>query len=275
MRLIFADDSRQNSPSRPGMGPLVTIGGISVDAEDVRALSDSIDTICAQFGFPQNQEFKWSPGRELWMRDNLIGEKRREFFASIIQLLAERQVVALVVIEDTRCARATDAPSPEMDVTTLFLERIDNQCARRNCYGLVVADRPSGGRSDEDTFLADCLETLQTGTGYVIPSRIAHNVISTPSKLSRLLQAADLITSCTLAVVSGERQYAPPIFDAIRGLLDNDRLRIGGYGLKIHPDYKYANLYYWLVGDKYIMRWSIGYPLPMVNCPYNADPFVL
>jgi hypothetical protein len=45
MKLIFADDSRQNNPSRPGMGPLVAIGGLSVDAEDVRSLNDSIDAI--------------------------------------------------------------------------------------------------------------------------------------------------------------------------------------------------------------------------------------
>ena len=275
MRLIFADDSRQNTPSRPGMGPLVAIGGLSVDAEDVRSLNDSIEAICAQFGFPKNQEFKWSPGRELWMRDKLVGGQRQEFFKAILRLLADKQVVALIVIEDTRCARATDAPTPEMDVTTLFLERVNNQCARRSCYGFVVTDRPSGARSDEDTFLAACLEALQTGTEYVIPSRIAHNVISTPSKLSRLLQVADLLTSCTLAVVSGERQYAPPVFDTIRSILENDGFRIGGCGLKIHPDYNYANLYHWLAGDEYFMRGSVRQPLPMSSRSYSVDPFVV
>ena len=41
-----------------------------------------------------------------------------------------------------------------------------------------------------------------------------------------------------------------------------DRQRIGGVGLKIHPDLRYANLYYWLVGDDVIFKGWNGFPLP-------------
>jgi hypothetical protein len=62
----------------------------------------------------------------------------------------------------------------------------------------------------------------------------------------RLLQTADLITSFTLAMVSGEDRHSAPIFGLIKFLLMSEMGRIGGVGLKIHPDYVYANLYRWL-----------------------------
>ena len=187
---FFADDSRQRTPSRPGMGPLVAIGGVNVPAEEVGNIGRCLDDVCARFGFPPNEEFKWSPGRELWMRTNLTGDSRGEFFLAVLECLTNKDVVALVVIEDTSYNTATGAPTAEADVTTMFLERVDQQCARGGSHGFVVVDRPGGGRGDENAFLADCLETLQSGTTYIKPSHIAHNVVSTPSKLSRLVQVA-------------------------------------------------------------------------------------
>ena len=57
--------------------------------------------------------------------------------------------------------------------------------------------------------------------------------------------------SCTTAFVSGETQYSPTTFKSILPLLDRDGFsgRIGGVGLKIHPDYIYKNLYYWLLDE--------------------------
>jgi pimeloyl-ACP methyl ester carboxylesterase len=52
VRLIFIDDSRQNSPSRPGMGPLVATGGLIVPAQNVRNLEASLNGACQRFGFP-------------------------------------------------------------------------------------------------------------------------------------------------------------------------------------------------------------------------------
>ena len=270
---FFADDSRQRNPSRPGMGHLIAIGGINVPAEEVGEIGRCLDNLCAEFGFPPNEEFKWSPGREFWMRNNLIGERRQDFFLKVLGLLAVKDVVALVVVEDVTMNKATSASTPEMDVTSMFLERVDQQCGRGGSDGFVIVDRPGGDRTDEDTFLANCLETLQSGTKYVKPTRIAHNVLSTPSKLSRLLQVADLVTSCTLSMVAGETQYAPPVFEAIKPLLDQSTGRVGGYGLKLHPDYKFANLYYWLVGDTHYWRRNAGFPMPLKDRPYSDDPF--
>lgn len=273
MRIFFADDSRQRNPTRPGMGPLVAIGGISIPFREVYDTGRQIDEICGEFGFPPNQEFKWSPGKELWMRTQLIGSQRQIFLSSVIELILGKDVKAIVVIEDSGCARATAASNAELDVTKMFLERVDQLCGRSRCQGLVVVDRPSGNRKDEDAFLFECLETLQSGTNYLKPKRIVHNVLSTPSKLSRLLQAADIIVGSTLAFVSGENHYAPPIFELIKGMLDCSYNRIGGYGVKIHPDYKYCNLYHWLLGDESFWRGNSGSKMPLARSPYSRDPF--
>lgn len=272
---FFADDARQRKPSRPGLGQLVAIGGINVPAESVREIDEQLNVLCAEYSFPPGQEFKWSPGRELWMHKNLTDSRRLNFIKRVMEALTQHEAMALIVIEDTNYATATGAKTPELDVTKLFLERVNHQCTSGDSHGFVIVDRPSGDRRDEDGFLADCLETLHTGTRYVKPTRIAHNVLSAPSHMSRLLQAADVVTSCTLAVVAGETQYAPPVFEMIKPLLDQGIGHIGGYGLKLHPDYRLANLYHWLVGDTHYWRGGAGAPLPLRTRPYFTDPFVV
>lgn len=273
MDLFFADDSRQKSPSRPEMGSLVAIGGLHVPDKSVRTLERAIGTLCTDCGFPPGQMFKWSPGEELWMRTSLVEDRRRDFFNSVLTLAAMSEVTATVIIEDTGYQCATpDAPSPEVDVTRLFLERVEHLLKRKGAEGVVVVDRPSGGRADEDKFLANCLETVQSGTGYVKPERIVINVVSTPSKLVRLLQVADVITACTVAFVGGEDRHSPGVFPSIKRILDRQSGRIGGVGLKIHPDTRYANLYHWLLGDNSFYKQQVGVKLPSTAYPYSAGP---
>lgn len=272
MDLVFADDARQNSPSRAGMGPLVAIGGIHVPSAVVGYLEKQIDSLCIDFGFPTGEQFKWSPGRGLWMRDNLVSTRREEFFNGALSLIREHGAVAIVVVEDASRATATGAPTAEVDVTRLFLERVHRRLGAVDSEGIVVVDRPSGGRADEDAFLSDCLETLQNGTDYVKPERIALNPLPTPSKFIRLLQVADVVTSCTVATIGGEDCFAPPVFEMIKPILQNDMGRIGGVGLKLHPDFRYANLYHWLLGDAYFYKMGIGYPLPLPGSPYSSGP---
>jgi hypothetical protein len=65
-----------------------------------------------------------------------------------------------------------------------------------------------------------------------------------------------------------EATFSPAIFQRILPLLDRTTDRIGGFGLKIHPDHKYANLYHWLVGDTTFK----GASLPSGSHPYAIDP---
>jgi len=272
MYFFFVDDSMQNNPSRPGMGPIIALGGIRVRADYVSSLESSLQAICDNTGFPQGEEFKWSPGRELWMRDYLVEESRSHFFIKILEELDDYDVVATVVLEDANCNKAEPrCSSSQEDVTLLFLERVQRQLQRAEVEGIIIADRPSGGRSDEDNYLFYTLESIQQGTSYVGMDNIMINVVSTPSKYIRLLQAADLVTSCITNFVCGESNYSPPVFKFILPLLDKQSERIGGFGLKIHPDYKYMNLYYWLLNDDYCRKGYVQKHLPNDEFPYKGD----
>ncbi|MHC4661478.1 MAG: DUF3800 domain-containing protein [Planctomycetota bacterium] len=272
MLIYFADDSRQRKPTAEKMGPLVAIGGICIADENLRNAITEIDSLCAESGFPPGEEFKWSPGRELWMRNNLKGSGRLKFFLSLLEILKDKEVKVTVIISEEGCETATKADSCEFDIANMFIERVDRQFKQRRTQGLIVVDRPGGGRRSEDTFLAKCLETLQSGTEYVKPTNIAHNIFLTPSKLSRMLQAADVVTSCALARVSGETLFSPAVFKEELKLLYRDGNRIGGVGLKIHPDYKYANLYHWILNDSHFLKGMRGIPYPLKWRPYSSGP---
>jgi hypothetical protein len=176
-------------------------------------------------------------------------------------------VKAMVVIEDTDHRTAGGAETHEEDVVNLFLERA-NLALGSGRHGLVIVDTPSGNRSDETRFLGRCLDTIQRGTPYVRFERIALNVIATNSGLVRLLQLADVVTSSTLAYVGGETQYSPTVYEAIKPMIRSDYGRIGGIGVKIHPDGRYANLYHWLLGDELFVRFQTGMPMPLRGFPY-------
>lgn len=260
------------NPTRPGVGPLLATGGVYVSDYAVNDLENSLNNLCLTFGFPVNEEFKWSPGRECWMRDNLVGIRRTEFFHTAIGLARERNVKAIVVVEDTHQNTATDAQTAEMDVTNLLLERVHGELKGAGSHGVFISDRPGGDRDRETRFLTDCLETLSSGTDYVQFEKFAINAVSTPSKLVRLIQLADVITSCTTAFIAGEHKYSPPVFGEIRELFVRNLGRVGGCGLKIHPDFRYANLYHWLVGDTQLVRYPGAFDLPLKNYPYYEGP---
>lgn len=268
MYIAFADDSRQKNPSRPGMNQLVGIGGILVPSEKAANLEKEIGEICRSFGFPYGEAFKWSPSPDMWMRDNLTGEMRTEFFRSVLELLYRSEVKAIVVAEDITSNTATGSANHELDATILFLERVHNFLSKKNSFGIVVVDRPGGDRRDEEKFLLSCLETLKSGTRYVRFFRISH-IFSGASRLHRLLQAADLITACTLSFIAGHEAYTHDLFMDIKKLLGcSVDGSVGGRGLKIHPDRRYVNLYHWLLGDIYYWKMNVGVDLPMKGRPY-------
>lgn len=143
----------------------------------------------------------------------------------------------------------------------MFLERAQNHLALET-HAIVIANRPSGGRKAETEFLATALSSLREGTSYTKLDKLAL-AVSTDWKLSRLLQLADVITSCATSFVAGEDKWAPLIFrEGVLPLLRSDYGCIGGRGLKIHPDLRCGNLYHWLLGDDSFVRYQGGYSLP-------------
>lgn len=204
------DDAGQTRPSRPGMGSLMAVGGIHVPEASIPDLENKIEELCMETGFPQNEIFKWSPGRELWLHGNLILEERQEFFIRVLNLVQWVEATATIIIEDNSYDTATEAETPDIDLIQLFLERAHHQLVAKGCGRIVMVAQCSGDRRIENKFLAKCLETLKCGTQYVKPDRIALSVLSSPPKFIRLLQVADVITSCTTAFVAGENEFSHP-----------------------------------------------------------------
>jgi hypothetical protein len=270
--LFVLDDAVQKDPDRVGMGPLTAVGGIHVPGDAVGSLERALENLCREAGFPENtDEFKWSPGRELWMHKNLRGPARTSFFCEILGLTKQHAVEALVVVVDEQYRSATGPGTPPLDDALIMcLERAHGHMDARATEALLIVDRPSGDRRAETKFLAQCLATMRAGTRFAALSRLSL-VVATQSRLVRLLQVADLVTSSTLACVAGEAKYAPEVFEAVRPLLRGG----GGVGLKIHPDLKYRNLYYWLLDEEYYtsrMRFS---KLPSPETPYATSPYVV
>lgn len=244
------------------MGPLVAVGGLHVAGDRVRDLELELDELCRSTGFPPGEEFKWSPGKNSWEYASLKFVERDEFNLAALALAREAGATGIVVMEDTSRRKAdANAPSHEIDVTRMFFERAQAHLFA-DTHGIVIADRPGGGRKAETQFLATSLETLRAGTSYTNLDRLAL-AVSTDSKLSRLLQLADVVTSCATSFVAGERKWAPLIFrDGVLPLLRSDYGCVGGRGLKIHPDMRYGNLYHWLLGDEDFVRYQGAFPLP-------------
>jgi len=274
MDFFYADDSKQENPTRPGMGPIVSIGGIYIPEGSVQNLKEKIETLCDETGFPSGEEFKWSPGRELWMRDNLIEDKRKGFFREVLNLTIDADGKAIVVVADVSKRSATGARTAQEDVTKMFLERAEKLLLRVGSYGIIFTDRPRGDRREEKKFLTDCTKILKEGTEFVKFKQIIQPIYTVPSTTDRLLQVADIVTSCTTAMVAGENQYAPPVFEVIRKMLDHADNRTRGIGLKIHPDSRYVNLYHWLTGDSFFRKPNYEFSLPKKGYPYSNSPYL-
>jgi hypothetical protein len=272
MQLLFLDDAAQKTISRERVGALQAVGGISIEAAAARDLQRALDDFChKEVGFPEREPFKWSPNEGHWMRKNLIGEERTAFFKHVLELAGSAGAVGLVHINDTTKSMATKAAKDhEMDVLLRALERFN--LSIRNGLGMVIVARPSGGRKDEDAFLAECAEVVSAGTSYATFSNLATSIVTMPFHNSRLLQIADLVASISTAMVAGHTTFAGPVFPAVKSILRKDMGRIGGVGLKIHPDFCYLNLYHWLLGDSYYKRGSGGYPLPAEKYPFASNP---
>lgn len=274
MYIFFADDStrKRESVRLSNMGTLVGVGGVFIEDRKIKILNDKINSICVTYQFPANEPFKWSPGRELWMWNNLVDEKRKNFFMEIIDAAKSQGVGAIVAIEDISRQKATNAATPQIDVTRLFFERVEWKLTKLNSEGILIVDRPGGGRKEEDMFLYECLETLKQGTDYLNMEHIVLHACC-PSKFARLLQLSDVIISCSIAAASGGRVFAPPIFDKIKEILCKEAGRIGGVGFKMHPDLCYVNLYHWLLGDTHYARMNTGLGLPIETRPYSENPY--
>ena len=161
MYIFFADDSTQSHPSRAGMGALVATGGLFISCDQIASLERNLASICRNCGLPPREEFKWSPRAGSWMRANLIGHNRQDFFLSVVRTCADHSAVATVLISDSTSNVPRQYASHSDFVTTMLIERVNWLARSRGASAIIVADRPGGGR--EQAFLNQCLQTLQSG----------------------------------------------------------------------------------------------------------------
>ena len=272
MLFCFADDTRQRRPSRQGLRPLVGAGAVLLPSDSVAAANRRIEELCGDVGFGHGDEFKWSPGPELWMRDNLVGHERTAFFTGVLDILADCGAQCLVVAVEEESNSATGADTPEQDVTVLLLERVSNRFYYEGDQpGVVIVDRPPGDRARENEFLAGCVDAINDDANFSAANRFALPVISGQSRFVRLLQAADVVTSSSVAFIAGEDKHSPPVFERILPTLARHRGRVGGVGVKLHPDFRLANLYHWLLGDTHFVRGNSGVPLPLSGRPFATS----
>jgi hypothetical protein len=115
---------------------------------------------------------------------------------------------------------------------------------------------------------------LRVGTEYVKPERILLNILTSPPKFMRLLQLTDVVTFCTVASVSGGNSFSLAVSDVVRSMLARELGRIGAVELKIHRDFKYLDLYHWLLGDPRFVRFMSGFPTPIPSYQYSVGPNV-
>ena len=272
MYFFFADDSKQNNPTRPRMGSLLATGGLFIAGDNLATLEKSLEELCQKTGFPKNEEFKWSPRRGSWMHCGLVDDARKGFFADVLKICATNHATAVIILSDSTSRTPCDCTNHEEFTTKMLIERVNNLAASSGSDAVIITDRPGGGLSAEKKFLSGCFETIRSGTPFVMPTKIAVNPIATDSHLIRTLQAADLIVSCTTAFVSGQTTLAPETFEILKPMLSRNLDRAGGVGVKIHPDFKYANLYHWLLGDDLLIKNMNGQTLPIASRPYSTGP---
>ncbi|MGJ8555552.1 MAG: hypothetical protein ACSHW6_00835, partial [Sulfitobacter geojensis] len=67
MKLLFLDDSKTKKSNRQSLGLVLGVGGIAIDADNVRSLEDALEElVTGKYKFPVGEVFKWSPSKDHW-----------------------------------------------------------------------------------------------------------------------------------------------------------------------------------------------------------------
>lgn len=271
MLSLFVDDSTHLNATRPGLGPVVALGGVLVSDEQLKPLGDALDALCVKYEFPVGEEFKWSPNRKKhWMWGNLQGVRRATFFREVLLTAKIFRASSLVVCvsRNPGYLPAISGNTPDEDALALLFERANSAALNASTTCRVIIDNPGGNQKNLASLKGQCANVLRSGTSFSKFQNLSSDVQFARSHSTRLLQLADVIVSCTTARISGEATYSPPVFQMIRPLFRKGfGGQTGGVGIKIHPC-KFVNLYHWLLGDTTAKIGSVWHILPTPNRPY-------
>ena len=231
MEVFFADDSVQRA-SRRGVGRLVAFGGVAFNEVELAPVAAAMNEIAARYGVPADIEFKWSPDprKDRWLHDEFKDPHRRDCYGEILRVAKDHGGRAIVVVTDTGRTGQHVSDASDRCVKYAF-ERFETHLEKSDRLGLVVADRPGGGKPEEDAFLRSFLLRITLGTEYKTGANVPVNVLTTPSHLVRHLQIADLVTGIAAGAVGGSR-YASALAPSLQPLfLGNAMGAIGGRAL--------------------------------------------
>ena len=161
----------------------------------------TLHEVCLEYGFPAKEQFKWSPGSELWMHDNLRDPARQDFFVRVLSVLSRLECKAVVVVVDSAFPGTTHWAGLDrsLDAVVDLIGQVDERLSEAEQLGLLLMDQPGGGPIERREFCSSCAEywgELARGRG---DRRIVVPPVATDSRHIRLLQAADLVTSCTVS----------------------------------------------------------------------------
>lgn len=273
MYVLFIDDSGQKG-TRSGMGHLISVGGIVLNEDQLRPLQDNLSVITAKYGIPEDCELKWSPPRSNWIHNNLAFPKRQDCYREVLEATKACGASVIVVVFDTG-RTSLQKEKATLKALEFFIDRARMYLEDKQALGIIVADQVAGGKKQEMRFLTDTLSTIQHGSAFVPPKQISLNILTTPSRLVRQLQVADLVVGITTARVAGHRKYAAPLFPIIKDMMIKNALgKIGGTGLKIFP-VSLTNLYYWVLDEDCYAKVSMmaGISLPDTRFPYTENEY--
>lgn len=249
------------------MGKLVAFGGFHMPDSDLDVLLREVELITEGFVGPDD-EVKWSPPEGNPLRNLKEGE-RKGLYCRLLECAQRWGGRAIVVVIDTGRTSVQGPDALRLAVKYTF-ERLNTDLAKREEYGIVIPDQPSGGPRDAAAFLEDFVTLVRDGTEFSPGDKILLNALPSPSRFLRPLQIADLVTSVTTAMVGGSYRYARPIFEAIQPMLITNALDYaGGTGLKLFPD-SLTNLYHWVLGENAFTKAAsgLGQRLPIDGYPY-------
>ncbi|HVV09301.1 hypothetical protein [Amycolatopsis sp.] len=170
-RIVFIDDSQQQDPPRQGLGHLLAVGAVGFPAEQLAGYTADLDTIREELSIPADEELKWAPSKGSYLSGRW--ETLRDLRTEMLHAAARRDVKTMVVILD-RSARYADRTQAGAGAEILkwLYERVSMHLGDLGQLGIVIADKPGGGTSEENKWLSASLDLTDYGTEYVKPDRI-------------------------------------------------------------------------------------------------------
>ncbi len=229
MNILFIDDTEQSRKRYVG------IGGVILHDDLMGNIFSMFRRTKQVHGIPSEEEIKWSPDKDSWIAENLVGNNRISAYSAILDLVrifGGTEIVA-VVRRDMTSYGVAEAKWKCIEFVTerfqFFLQ------AQEDKYGIIIADFPGSGK-DEKRLLSDYYQLLDKGTDYVTPSNLIMNLLTTESHLNQGLQIADLVVGITTAMCTPHSGYASKIWHIVaRNLYRSADGIVMGCGLKIYP----------------------------------------